>query len=165
MRPGLSFHLVCFMCKWLCEAQYKLKLHDRITAPYMSTPAFSLQGTGQGTGWSPTNWSSISDLITRAMDAHTPGMKLMHPDRTSTHRTIYAFVDDTNSGLTQDALQSFDPSPSAPVTKHESVYDQTAANIQFYNELLTSSGGKMALHKSYVYVLNTSWRDGKRSID
>ena len=56
MRLGLSFHLVRFMCKCLRNAQYKLKLHDRITAPYMSTPDLSLQGTGQGTGWSPNNW-------------------------------------------------------------------------------------------------------------
>ena len=99
----------------------------------------------------PPNWTSISDVISRAMDAHTPGIKLVHPNRTSTHRTIDAFVDDTNSGLTQDALRSFSPpSASALVPKHDTIYNQTTANVQFYSDLLSSSGGKLALHKSYV---------------
>ena len=89
------------------------------------------------------------------MDQYTPGMLLTHPNRTTTTRTMDAFVDDTNGGLTTDALARFNPPPSAPVTKHSSIYAQTQANVQFYNDLLTASGGKMSLHKSYVYILET----------
>ena len=91
------------------------------------------------------------------MDSHTPGIKLVHPNRSHTERTVDAFVDDTNSGLTQAALQSFSPPSHAPVQKFDTVYAQTRANAQFYSDLLTSSGGKLALHKSYVYVLHTEW--------
>ena len=89
------------------------------------------------------------------MDAHTPGICLVHPNRTNTHRTVDAFVDDTNRGLTTDGLHSFRPQPTAPVAKHDTIYDQTVANVQFYNDLLSSSGGKLDLHKSYAYVLTT----------
>ena len=70
---------------------------------------------GQGTSWSPPNWSSISDLITQKMDKYTPGLKLVHPNRIATHQTVDSFVDDTNSGLTQDALDDFTSPP-----KHQS---------------------------------------------
>ena len=96
------------------------------------------------------------------MDEHTPGIKLVHPDRSSTHRTIDTFVDDTNSGLTQEALQTFHPPEQSPVSKHGTVYAQTKANVQFYNDLLTSSGGKLAFHKSYAYILITDWKKGAR---
>ena len=99
------------------------------------------------------------------MDSHTPGMQLTYPNRTTITRTVGVFVDDTNSGLTQDALRTFNPPHQSPVQKHNTVYDQTAANVQFYSDLLTASGGKMALHKSYVYVLKTTWRNGTRRLE
>lgn len=153
------------MCRWLYQAQYRLKLNGRITEPYKWTTTCPLQGTGQRTGWSPPNWSSISDVITRAIDAHTPGICLVHPNQTNTHRTVDAFVDDTNSGLTTDGLHSFRPKPTTPVTKCDNIYDQTVANMQFYNDLLSSSGGKLALHKSYAYALTTKWNHGQRRLN
>ena len=39
---------------------------------------------------------------------------------------------------------------------------QNQANVQFYNNLLTSTGGKLALHKSYAYILDTEWKHGTR---
>ena len=80
------------------------------------------------------------------MDDHTPGLKLVHPNRSHVHCTIDAFVDNTNSGLTQEVLQSFQSSEHSPVPKIDTVYTQTKVNVQFYNNLLTSSGGKLALH-------------------
>ena len=155
---GLPVHLVRFQCNWLRDAQYKLKLHDRLTTSYYSTPALPLQGTGKVTGWSPPNWRIVSDLITRAMDQCTPGIKLVHPDRSSMHRTVESFVDDTNSGLTTDAHESLNPPSDAPVPKMPTIQAQTAVNVQFYSDLLTSTGGKLALHKSYVYLLQTQWK-------
>ena len=35
------------------------------------------------------------------MDDHTPGIKIFHPNITSTHKTIDSFVEDKNRGLTQ----------------------------------------------------------------
>lgn len=94
------------------------------------------------------------------MDAYTLGIKLIHLNHIATHCTIDLFVDNTNSGLIQDALSTFQPQPTSPVPKHNIVYDQTAANVQFYSDLLSSSGGKLTLHKSYIYVLKTIWRQG-----
>ena len=53
----------------------------------------------------------------------------------------------------------------APVAKHDTIYDQTVANVQFYNDLLSPSGGKLALHKSYAYVLTTKLNHGHRRLN
>lgn len=63
------------------------------------------------------------------MDTYNPGICLVHPNRSSTQRTVDSFVDDTNSGLTIDGLQSFNPQPTAPVTKYDIMYDQIVANV------------------------------------
>ena len=148
LRLGLPVHLICFLCNWMRQAQYLLKLHDRLIVPCYSTSTLHLQGTGQGTGWSPPNWSSISDLITCAMDHHTPGIKLVHPNRSATYRKIDVFMNNTNSGLTQDDLNDFNPSPQSPVSRMTTIYDQMATNHQFYSDLLTSLGDKLILYKS-----------------
>ena len=83
-----------------------------------------------------------------------------YPDRSSTHRTVDAFVDDTNSGLTTDSHESFNPPTDSPVPKMPKIQAQTVVNVQFYSDLLTSTGGKLALHKSYVYLLQTQWKKG-----
>lgn len=53
LRLEIPIYLVRFMCKWLYQTQYRLKINDRITAPYQWSAVFLLQGTELGTGWSP----------------------------------------------------------------------------------------------------------------
>ena len=69
--------------------------------------------------WVAPNCTIIRYVITRSMDSHTPGLNMVHTERSSAHRNIYSFVYDTNSGLTQAALINFDPPEQAPVYKHQ----------------------------------------------
>jgi len=163
LRLGLPLYLVRFQCKWLESSLYELKLSNGISSSYRSTVDKYLFGTGQGTGWSPPSWAALSDIVSRIMNRHTPGMKLKHPDGSCVDRTLDAFVDDTNGGLTTDGFNDFIPSsPTSPVQKQSTLYAQTEANVQFYGRVLFTTGGRLALHKCAISLLRTIWRNGMR---
>ena len=165
LRMGLPLYLVRFQCKWLETSMYELKMNNSISTPYQSTVDKYLFGTGQGTGWSPPSWAALSDIISRIMNRHIPGMKLGHPDGSSVERTMDAFVDDANGGLTTDGFNDFTPSSTSPVQKYPTLYEQTEANVQFYGRVLFTTGGRLALHKCAISLLRTLWRNGKRSYE
>ena len=143
------------MTNWLQQAQYRLKLHDHLTE------LLNLQGIGQGTGWLPPSWSSLSDLITCTMNKNTPDIKLVHPNSFNNHRTIDTFIENTNGCFTQEAYESFQPHPQTLVQKQPTIFLQTQSNIQFYSNLLQTTGGKLSLHKCSIYVFQTTWKNGK----
>ena len=162
LRLGLPPHLVRFQCKWLEHTKYCLKLQNQLSKCYQSTPTNYLHGTGQGTGWFPPSWASLSDIISRIMERETAGMRLVHPNNTYIERVLEAFVDDVNRRLTEAAYKAFKPSPSALVPKRPTLYDQTESNVQFYSRLLFTTGGKLALHKCAIYILFITWINGYR---
>ena len=166
IRLGLPPHLTRFMCKWLENSEYYLKLsHGLSKHSYSTTLDKYLFGTGQGTGWSPPNWSAISDIISNAMEEHTPGMFLQHPNNvTFSSRSYDAFVDDVNGGLTQDGMKIYHPPTSFSVPLLDTIFAQIQANIQCYARLLFTSGGKLALHKCFCYILEFEWKAGKKSM-
>ena len=162
IRLGLPKNLTRFMCKWLEQATYFIKTSKGISKHfYTSTIDTYLYGTGQGTGWSPPNWGAISDVISCAMEANTPGMYLLHPNRKIySNRSYDSFVDDVNSGLTEDGMHAFHPRADSPVPLLSTIYDQLHANVQYYSRLLFTSGGKLALAKCQAYLLAFKWRNG-----
>ena len=166
VRLGLPKHLTRFMCKWLQTCKYKLKLAHGVTQhSYGTTLERYLFGTGQGTGWSPPNWASISDIISDAMDENTPGMHLQHPDNiTFLVRCFDAFVDDVNGGLTSDGMIMYKPKETGSVPIMETIFEQIEKNVEYYSRLLFTSGGKLALHKCYCYILEFQWKGGKKSM-
>jgi len=164
LRLGMPLYLVKFQCMWLRTAEYELKLPSQTSKPYKSTSKEPLYGTGQGTGWSPPSWTSISDLISRVMDKEAPGIKLVHPNQTFLQRVIDAFVDDVNSGLTKDGLEDFIEHTDKFLKKHNNILQQTKANMQLYSQLLFTTGGRLALHKCAIYLIVTEWKNGVRSL-
>jgi len=166
VRLGLPKHLTRFMCKWLQTCRYKLKLAHGVTEhSYGTTLEQYLFGTGQGTGWSPPNWASISDIISDAMDENTPGMHLQHPDNiTFLVRCFDAFVDDVNGGLTSDGMIMFKPKETGSVPIMKTIFEQIEKNVEYYSRLLFTSGGKLALHKCFCYILEFQWKGGKKSM-
>ena len=165
LRMGMPKTLVRFQLSWLYQAQYKLKLQQGLSKPYQSNEQNHLFGTGQGTGWSPPSWGALSDLITRVADKHIPGLKFVHPNRSCSDRVIDAFVDDVNSGLTTPGLQAFQSYSNSLVKKCLNIYDQTKENLQFYSQLLFTTGGRLALHKCAIYILITKWVQGVRKFE
>ena len=67
LRLDLPIELVRFQCWWLENTAYSLRMQQGLTEPYKSEVDRFLFGTGQGTGWSPPSWSSLSDLISRVL--------------------------------------------------------------------------------------------------
>jgi len=166
IRLGLPKALTRFMCRWLEQATYCIKTSKGISKfKYGSCIESYLYGTGQGTGWSPPNWGAISDLISTVMGKNTPGMKLTHPNRKFySDRSYDAFVDDVNGGLTSDGLYTFHPSPTSTVPLLQTIYEQIQINVQYYSRLLFTSGGKLALDKCRIYILEYVWKLGKRKM-
>jgi len=164
IRLGLPKHLTRFMCSWLQVCKYHIKLAHGISEhSYHSTIDKMLFGTGQGTGWSPPNWAAISDIISDAMDEDTPGMRLVHPDNvTFSVRSFDAFVDDANGGITSDGMIMYTPKNVNSVPLMQNIFEQIQANVEHYSKLLFTSGGKLALHKCYCYVLEFEWKRGKK---
>ena len=164
IRLGLPKQLTRFMCKWLEQAKYYIKTSKGTSKHYYSSEVGSyLYGTGQGTGWSPPNWGAVSDIISTAMSANAPGIKLVHPNRLFfSDRSFDAFVDDVNGGLTSDGLYTFHPSPTSKVPLLNTIYQQIQANVQYYSRLLFTSGGKLALDKCRAFILEFQWKNGTR---
>ena len=161
-RLGMPLFLGRFLCNVLKEMQYTIRTNYGPTEPYSQSDA-RLFGTGQGAGWSPPCWAANSDIISCAMERHTPGMLLQHPNQLlQSHRHLDAFVDDTSLGLTQTAYQNFDPPPNAPVPKGTSLYHQAQLNTQFYSRLLFTTGGLLAIHKCVAYLLLFTWINGHK---
>jgi len=165
MRLGMPLHLVRLQIKWLEQTQYALNLNGKTLSPYSTNTDIYLHGTGQGTGWSPPTWGSISDIISKILNANSPGIKLVHPDRSSIERVLDASVDDVNGGLTFDSFEDFLKRHPTLVPKGADVYTQTREMVQFYSRVLFSTGGKLALHKCAVYILLTKWGKGRRKFE
>ena len=96
------------------------------------------------------------------MERYTPGIKRTVPNRTYVHINMDTFVDDANGVLTKDTWIDFHPEEGDAIQNNSNIYEQTQANIQFYSQVLFSTGGKLALHKCYAYLLRTIWKNDKR---
>ena len=154
-------YLIKFQIHWLEQARYYLKLQHGLSKPYHSTKEHYLYGTGQGTDWSPPSWGALSDLISRAMERHVPGIKLIHPNNTLlSEKVMEAFVDDVTSGL-----NDFDNKWDSVIPKRDSITQQIQINTEFYSQLLHTTGGFLALHKCAIYILITVWKKGYRTYE
>ena len=99
------------------------------------------------------------------MEKQVPGILLTTPDRTRFDQVLDVFVDDVHGGLTTDGIQQFTSQPPTAIPKCSNIHAQTYANLQFYSQLLFTTGGKLALHKCYVYILRTIWKQGRRAFE
>lgn len=152
-RLGLPVSLMKFMNSFLMQAIYKVK-----TAAGISEGHYTCKhGTGQGLGWSPPNWASISDVISCLMDRYTPGMKVSDPaSKEVSDRKLDAFIDDVNAGVTETGWKDF--TANELVSMGETLFEQATNNMQAYSNFLESSGGELNLRKCYMYMLQFRWK-------
>ena len=159
-RLGMPIYLSRFMRNILNNMTCTIKTGTGITTSY-SVKNNRLFGTGQGAGRSLPCWAANSDVISTVMGKFTPGMLLEHPNRgTMSHRDIDVFVDYSSLGITKTAFDKFDPLPSYPVQKGDSLYHQAQLNAQLYSRLLFATGGLLAIHKYIAYILLFEWVSG-----
>ena len=67
-----------------------------MTIPYTSLVENYVLGTGKGREWSPPNWSSLSNIISRVMEKNVTGMKVIHPNQSEVQRVLDDFVNNTS---------------------------------------------------------------------
>ena len=160
-RLGMPYFLSRFMCNVLREMQYSIRTDKGLSDRYSSKDR-QLYGTGQGAGWSPPCWAANSDVISHAMATHTPGLLLVHPNKqVRSNRHLDVFVDDTNHGVTHEAMESFHPQDPAPVVpKCDHIYEQVQANMKFYHGILEATGGALAWPKCKAYIMLFEWCNG-----
>ena len=160
-RNGMPYFLSRFMCNVLRDMRYSIRTDKGVSEKHSSEDR-PLYGTGQGAGWSPPCWAANSDVISHAMAAHTPGLLLVHPNKKMTsNRHLDVFVDNTNHGVTYDAMLNFNPPNDSPVVpKCDHVYDQIKANMKIYHWILETTGGALAWPKCKAYIMLFKWCNG-----
>ena len=106
---------------------------------YRSDQLYTVFGTGQGSGGSPTFWNAVADVMFHCIDNDLDGIKLSNPDQTIVNeRNEDAFVDDTS--LIIDDVKG-------------EVVDILTHNSQVYERYLYATGGKLALHKCFWFLV------------
>ena len=161
-RLGMPFFISRFMCNVLRDMEYRIKLNNGMSKQY-SNKNIPIFGTGQGAGWSPSCWAANSDVISLSMEKHTPGILIRHPDGIrDCNNHLTAFVDDTSTGVTQDAIKKFKPDHSAPVQPQLSMHTQLEKNMGFYSRTLEATGGALSWEKCRAYLLLFEWSNGKK---
>lgn len=99
---------------------------------------YPIYGTGQGTGWSPTIWTALNDVIIRAIYNNGIHIKYTNPTNTiESIRNIDAFVDDTATGATKASIEA-----------SQSLIQETKKLLQKYKRYLYIYGGKLAIQNA-----------------
>ena len=144
-RAGLPHRTLVFLLEFLQSAYHHImiggKPSDRCYADSVNTP---IEGTGQGTGWSPPTWLSVADIILTALVRHQPGMLLTSPAQdVIDFRTAEKHVDDSRQGINEGGVEKFNIENKTNLTLEEAA---NRANQAFERYLLLS-GGKLAVEK------------------
>ena len=145
------------LTSFLEEAAYQIKTTIGISdEKYSSRPDNYLHGPGQGARESPALWLIISTMLMQLLHQKSDGISFQDPEQImETMRRMDAFVDDTTAWV-NFFLESFDNN-IATIDKIAVSLQQTA---QWWEELLTATGGKLELDKCFYYIIN--WTFNKR---
>jgi Reverse transcriptase (RNA-dependent DNA polymerase) len=122
---------------------------------FESSPETVLYGSGQGSSGSPSLWIVVSSILFRALEAIVgAGAKLPNPDgSTITTTTTTAFVDDTTNFINSILRSMFDD-------EYE-LSNRLQEQTQAWEELLSTSGGKLELPKCLAYLVVYDFVDGE----
>jgi Reverse transcriptase (RNA-dependent DNA polymerase) len=124
-------------------------------AYFESSPESVLYGSGQGSSGSPSLWIVVSSILFRALEAIVGvGAKFPNPDGSvTTTTTTTAFVDDTTNFINSILRSILD-------SEYE-LSSRLQEQTQAWEELLSSSGGKLELPKCLAYLVVYDFVDGE----
>ena len=158
-RLGANANMCRMQADTLQHVQHQLRTAFGLSsATYTSSDDIEIHGQGQGSRAGPPTWVFVSSLLLDCMDQRATGLSFTCPFQEHTHtRRNDAFVDDITGyvNLFVDELKG------RPVTKQILHLMQQDATL--WNELLHTSGGKLALHKCLYYILAWQWNNGRAS--
>jgi Reverse transcriptase (RNA-dependent DNA polymerase) len=122
---------------------------------FESSPEKVLYGSGQGSSGSPSLWIVVSAILFRALEAIV-GVSAKFPNldgSTIATTTTTAFVDDTTNFINSILRAMFDD-------EHD-LSNRLQEQTQAWEELLSTSGGKLELPKCLAYLVVYDFVDGE----
>ena len=137
------------LTSFLDEAKYYIKtMVGSSEESYTSTPTRPLHGPGQGGRASPSIWAILSVMIMKLMRIKSRGVQFCDPRRRrTTGRVSDGFVDDATNWVNR-----FLASLTGEVHIDTIVADMKKS-AQWWEELLTATGGKLELDKCFYYII------------
>jgi hypothetical protein len=111
-----------------------------------------LQGVGQGNGAGPAIWAVISAVLISMMHTHGHGVNILSALSMSlVSLACYAFVDDTDVVLSARTI----------ITPGEETVPEMQEVVDRWEGGLRATGGALVPSKSYWYLLDFHWQNGK----
>ena len=126
-----------------------------LKATYTSNDTTEIHGQGQGSQAGLPTWVFVSSLLLDCMTKHASGVFFTCPrQELSHHRHNDAFVDDV-TGYVNHFIEEL---------KGNNVQNKVLQTMQkdatLWNNLLHTSGGKLALQKCLYYIVAWQWKHG-----
>ena len=156
-RLGATKNMCQMQADTLEYIQHQLKTAFGLSKDtYHSTQHLEIHGQGQGSRAGPPTWVFVSSLLLDCMEKLTTGVTFTCPfQETTHHRHNDAFVDDV-TGYANHFLAELNG--RNVVSRVIQTMQQDATT---WNNLLATSGGKLALHKCLYYILSWEWTGGQ----
>ena len=159
IRMGMARSAAIFMLEILRGMTHYLVLGSEVTeGSIKTTEDVRLDGTGQGTGWSPVIWMTVFGVVLRAVQLFQPGVRFTSPDgKEIDERWVEGHVDDSRQCVNKEGVEKYNREKGSNLTLGEAAI---CAN-QAFERYLSLTGGKLAIQKTITYHLGTC-RDGER---
>ena len=111
---------------------------------YSSTTDYTIHGPGQGGRGSPCVWLIISSLLMKCARMRTEGAKVINPFNKDDAAELFitGFVDDVTHWISNEQKDSIE------------LIADVQRIAQWWEQLLNATGGKLALEKCFVYVMD-----------
>ena len=150
-RAGMTGQALSFFQEFLRQARHYLLLSGKQSEGCFADSAQTpVEGSGQGTGWSPPVWLLIADIILKALEDNQPGLFLTSPDGSTTDfRAAEKHVDDSRQGVNEAGVEKFNNEHMTNLTLEEAA---TAA-CQAFERYLALTGGRLAIEKTMVHAI------------
>ena len=154
MSKGMPASAIRLQNSILLNMKYSVKTaHGTSTMTWTNSEEDPKFGLGQGGGWSPPGWASLStDMINTHGKTTEHGMTI--PSVTgsddSTTRTIDAYVDDANNGVNDGDNQTSTP--------YFELLNQLEQSSQKWERILNITGGNLNLTKCFCSLLTWQWQ-------
>ena len=158
-RLGADVNSCRMQADTLQNIQHQLRTAFGLSsATYTSNDKVEIHGQGQGSRAGPPTWVFVSSLLLDCMDKRATGLSFTCPHQEYQHtRRNDAFVDDV-TGYVNKFVEEL---------KGRNVADEVVQSMQtdatLWNELLHTSGGKLAFQKCLYYILSWRWKHGRAS--
>ena len=159
-RLGLPKSAAKMLATILNNTVFYLRTGHGISARiYCSNSIRRILGSGQGSGASPCIWTAILDTILWSVAQKYMCFYLQSPSGLEVYKVGDAYVDDT--ALMYVACTNRDGKQDDT----EAVRTQIESIAQDFERKLFSTGGELALHKCYWYLIDWKWEpDGSSSM-